>query len=180
MMNRNLAITGITLVLSMTMMCGCGRMSDSSSKETTTGSVYSTSRAVETIEETLGKTVKVDKDHVVAKPSDVNCYITNVIGDSGIKNLWKLDSQVLEPYTIIFLYDGDNKAVVAKNTTADYLNADYEVSSSFSDTGLAWSYCGECCALFGHDEGFNASSIWSYNESDGSISIIYKDGELGA
>lgn len=176
------------------MMCGCGRIEDSD-KDTSSAveslDDKSPERALQTIQNLLQKDVKVEANYLVGKPDTVRAIITNCPEeDDTLYNLWTLDTSIQEPYSIIFLYKEDKKAVMATNADRDFVGNQYQVELAYredayhntmnygDDGAFAWNFCSCASVILGKKQEYECSSIWAYNEAESSVSLIWSDEEL--
>ena len=190
-----------TAIILSSSMCGCGVVENSNRNSsvamttadtTTTENTISKSpnKAVRTIENLIQKSVKVEANFKVADMNSRLTYVTNVKGEEDLVDLWTLDYQVCEPYSIIFLYGNDEKALMATESKRDFVEGNCVVESeirdaayhnelnSSADGAFAWKFSGCASIVLGYDAGFDCSSIWAYNQKEETVSLIWYDEEL--
>lgn len=195
-MSKSLFAFTLSFVIGLSfIMCGCGRIenSDKDSSPNTVGSVANKSpeRALQTIQSLLQKDVKVESNYLVGKPDDVRAIITSCPEeDDKLYNIWTLDTSIQEPYSVIFLYKEDKKAVMATSSDRDFIGSQYQIELDYrdeqyhdtmnygSDGAFAWNFCTCASAILGKEQDFECSSIWTYNETESSVSLIWSDEEL--
>ncbi len=153
---------------------------------TATAEVNSPDKAINTIKQYLkAEQLTVAEDNYYIPRDIVNPYLVTDDQRSDDYNYW----EVLNPdqYEILFLYNGDNEVTSAKtNSSRDYISTDYVVDSKFKNdeyesSGIfAWNFGGSSKAILGPKAGFKCSSIWAFDETSGTVSLIWHDTECPA
>ena len=183
MMNRKrIFITaGTVAIIGIIILCIFVRSQSLSAK--------SPDRAVETIENLLGKSVEVKDDNVMIKKEAVKQWATGSMDD--LYTLWEVDEKVNTKINILFLYDNDKKVLLAthsdksfasetKNIDKSYKEDKYHNSQNYSKGAFAWENDGYSRAILTDKQGYNCSSIWAYNTVTNSISLVWYDNQADA
>lgn len=183
-----LTVLCIAAVFCVTAACSKNRKNDSDTTTTTTATaeVKSPNKAIATIKQYLNKNeLDVLENYYYIPQEAVMPVLVTDSEKSEDYNYWQVTNP--DQYKVIFLFDNDQNAISAdNNSNRDYISDDYVMDIEFKNAeynnsgAFAWNCKGSSNAVLGKKAGFKCSSIWAFDETSSTISMIWYDTESEA
>lgn len=171
-----------------TVSCGRPQKRDENSKKEI---ISSRELALQTIKESIGENVQVEKDYAYFSIELVDRIIEGMVVESTepgiIYKAWIMNYPVEAPYIVGFCFENDSQIVWAEECSKDFISQGivdldykkekYHTSKNY-DGAFAWNYADCATAIIGLENEYACSSVWAWDTEKNSVSLVWYNSQL--